>query len=112
MKRLKTFERFGGTNSGIGNSDEIRMRYDRRTSYNLTDLMIAVNDNNMLEVKRLVASGVDLDEQDAQGNTASHYAKLKGNDIIFDYLKSAGANIRIRNDFNETSEDMLVYNMK
>ena len=94
MKTLKSFEGF------------------RKTSYDLTELMIAVNDNNIVEVKRLVESGVDLNEQDIIGNTASHYAMLKNDLIIFDYLKASGADMAIENNYGEIPEDMKIYVQK
>ena len=48
------------------------------------------------EVKRLIATGVDVNTQGQHGNTALHYSAAHGNLDITTFLINAGANIELK----------------
>ena len=54
-------------------------------------LLQAIYDDDMVEVRRLVAMGVNLDQRDANGSTALHYASAKGQVEVIKLLVEHGA---------------------
>ena len=54
------------------------------------------------KVRKLIESGVDLDEQDSRGNSAIYQAAYKGHSTVVQMLVDAGADFEIDNRFGST----------
>lgn len=75
----------------------------------LTPLMIASQLGLVKIVTILVLSGVDLDAEDAVGNTALHFAAREGNHNIAYILLAAGADSYITNMEDDNPIDLAIY---
>ena len=78
-------------------------------SLTLTPLMEAVSDEDEDEVKKLVSSGADLEEQDSEQTTALHYAIYSGNLTIAEILLEAGANPNTLDNYSNALTAALEY---
>ncbi|MCM2676196.1 ankyrin repeat domain-containing protein [Alkalicoccobacillus plakortidis] len=77
--------------------------------YETTELMDAVNAEDLDEVNRLIESGVNLNDQDGYGETALHYAVFYGNTEIVGILLEAGADPNHENERETTPLIAAVY---
>lgn len=76
-----------------------------------TLLHIAANDNNLSLLKRLEAYKININQKNAEGNTALHLAAMSGkNDAVLKYLLAKGADKSIQTAFNETVYDLVSEN--
>lgn len=60
---------------------------------NIISLIWAASQGDLMEIKRLVALGVDLNEADYDGRTAVHLAASEGQTIVINYLIKHGVDI-------------------
>lgn len=60
-------------------------------------LLNAARAGDVLEVQRLVGTGVDVKAKDADGNTALHWASQSGNVRSMKILLAAGADVNAKN---------------
>ena len=65
----------------------------------------AASQGDVIEIKRLAANGVDLDEADYDGRTAMHLAASEGHEKVVQYLIRAGANITPKDRWGGTPLD-------
>lgn len=70
-------------------------------------LFLAVEDNNLEDVKKLVAAGKRVNAKSYDGNSALHVAVENGSFEIAEILLNAGAKINSRNDDKRTPLMML-----
>jgi ankyrin repeat protein len=68
----------------------------------VTALMIAAKMGQLALVKRLVASGAQINAVDIKGNSALHYAVFSGHDTIAQILIESGADHTINNNQGES----------
>jgi ankyrin repeat protein len=68
-----------------------------------TALIYAVENNNDIEVKRLIDEGVDVNETDDQGKTALFYAVQNDNESVVCALIDAGADVEVPDDEGKTA---------
>ena len=70
---------------------------DIRDNHGNTVLAVATQNNRKRIVKAAVRAGVPLDAQNAQGQTAMHFAYAYGYDELAEYLIRKGANPMVTN---------------
>ena len=58
--------------------------------------------------QNLMVNGIDINDVDLQGNTASHYAARNCNELSVDLFIKAGSDLRKQNLRNETSLDIAI----
>jgi len=68
-----------------------------------SSLMDDINNNNIVHIKRLIDSGVDLDVQDNEGDTALTWAAYKSNKEIVELLITAGASLNVQDNDGNTA---------
>ncbi len=71
-------------------------------------LHVACHRNSLEEVKALVLAGANVDAIGDMGNTPLHEAVGANNAEIVRFLLSAGATPSIRNEFDQTAEEVAV----
>ena len=83
-------------------------------------LFEAVRQNNVKEVKGLLALGVDLNAKDSEKKTSLHWAAWKGHTELAKVLIDAGADLNANDEdewtpldlaYNQYGEDSDVYKM-
>jgi ankyrin repeat protein len=72
-----------------------------------TPLIVAAQNSAIRAITSLTALGADVDAQDANGNTAMHYAVLNSSDRAIDSLAHAYANFNIPNAVGRTAMHLL-----
>ena len=72
-----------------------------------TPLIVAAKNSAIRAITSLTALGADVDAQDANGNTAMHYAVLNSSDRAIDSLAHAYANFNIPNAVERTAMHLL-----
>ena len=73
------------------------------------DLRRAVEDNNISDITRLLAKGVDPNSPDEQGNTLFMVVVRQKNTALADLLINAGAKLNLRNKHGETAIMLASY---
>ncbi len=76
----------------------------------VSGLMVAVEEGNLSEVQKQLASGADINFQDANGNTALIRATNAGNEQIAKYLVKNGADTQIKNNAGYSALDVAKAN--
>ena len=71
-------------------------------------LHVACNRSNLEEAEALVLAGANIDSIGDMGNTPLHDAVGANNPAIVELLLSSGANQSIRNEFEQTAEEIAV----
>ena len=66
-------------------------------------LHIAAQSGDLETIKLLLKAGTDVNQRGDMGCTALHYARLKDNEELADFLVRNGASADIRNDFGHLS---------
>lgn len=74
------------------------------------DLRWAVEDNNIADLRKLLARGADPNTPDAHGNTLLMVAIRQKNPDLVDLLVDAGAKLNLRNKYGETAIMLASYN--
>lgn len=77
-------------------------------SNGITDLMLAASRGDLARVESLLATGAELDAQDAFGQTALNYAAGAGHAHIVGALVMAGADVSLRNRAGLTSLEIAI----
>ena len=62
----------------------------------------AVQKGDLKSVERFISSGIDIDIQNADGETAAHIAAKNGSISILQYLLENGADINVKNNKGNT----------
>lgn len=57
----------------------------------------AANDGHLSIVQKLIAKGVDVNQQDGKGNTALHIACMNRFQLMAEWLIEHGANVKLKN---------------
>lgn len=65
----------------------------------------AASQGDLMEIRRLVANGVNLDEADYDGRTAIHLAASEGHDNIVQFLIAKGINLTPKDRWGGTPLD-------
>lgn len=67
---------------------------------------MAVQDNKIGFIKKLIGKGADLNRKDGDGNTALHLAAKKNNKEIVETLIKAGADKEIENNGGKIAKNI------
>jgi ankyrin repeat protein len=60
---------------------------------------------NLDDLNLMLLSSIDINKRGDIGNTALHYAALKGHEAIVEMLLKSGANPLIQNDYGDYAVD-------
>ena len=71
---------------------------------NMPPIIEATMDDNQTEINRLLRDGAKINDQDAQGLTALHWAASLNNENMVKFLLRKGINTSIRSDNGFTAE--------
>ena len=75
----------------------IFIEYDNISRIELTPLHQAVTDGDIVQVKKLISSGIYVNALNIAGNTPLHLAAQNGYNNIIEFLIASGADINIKN---------------
>jgi ankyrin repeat protein len=70
-------------------------RYDSQHDFSITKLMCAAMDNDMITAERLIALGINVNEQDRRGLSPLMYAALNNHPDMISFLLDNGADINM-----------------
>lgn len=81
------------------------------TNFKLSALHVAAKNNKIDAIRLLIKSGIELNNQDNDGNTALHYAAQLGHkDIVNLLLSQDKIKIHLRNKLGSTPKEMATSN--
>jgi len=86
----------------INNKGVLKMLSQQQMVSDIKDLSLI----SLKDLKDLIESGLNLNEQDCEGNTYLHHYIKKGNSEMVKVLCQAGADISLKNIYGKAPVDM------
>jgi ankyrin repeat protein len=74
------------------------------------ELIEAAKESNLLEVRRLLSIGADVNAKDDNGETPLQWASVRGHSHVVKALLENGADIEVKSSFGETPLHFACYN--
>jgi glutaminase len=97
----------GGETNEAGQCNKIdpRVKLKEAGADNLTHLIYAAAENRVIDVRRMIARGVNLSAHDYDGRTALHLAASEGHFDVAVVLISYGVELNLKDRFGNTPTD-------